>query len=72
MKECINYQIVRQDKSNGVIESFSECHRRRDLCQPEIDLLLANAGLTPWEHGEWMTGRVPGVNTWSAYCIGRK
>ena len=49
LKECINYQIVRQDKSNGVIESFNESHRRRYLCQAEIELQWANAGLTPWD-----------------------
>jgi hypothetical protein len=68
----VNYQFFVQDKLSGRIETFREFHHMRCLFRPELELILARACLTLGEHGEWMTGRPPGFNTWSAYSIGRK
>jgi SAM-dependent methyltransferase len=68
----VNYQFFVQDKQSGGIETFREFHHMRYLFLPELELILAQAGLTLGEHGEWMTGSPPGFNTWSAYSIERK
>jgi SAM-dependent methyltransferase len=68
----VNYQFFVQDKASGAIETFQENHHMRYLFQPEIDICLTGAGLTPCEHGDWLTGRPPGFDTWSVYSIGRK
>jgi SAM-dependent methyltransferase len=68
----VNYQFFVQDKQSGRIETFREFHHMRYLFLPELELILARACLTLGEHGEWMTGKPPGFNTWSVYSIGRK
>jgi SAM-dependent methyltransferase len=68
----VNYQFFIQDKRTGVIETFREDHLMRYLFLPEIELFFANAGLMPVDHGDWMTGRAPGFDTWSVYSLGKK
>lgn len=68
----VNYQFFVQDKKSGAIETFKECHRMRYLFLPELAGFFAEAGLTPCEHSEWLTGNPPGFNTWGVYSIGRK
>ena len=68
----VNYQFFVQDKNSGAIETFKECHRMRYLFLPELEGFFAEAGLTPCEHREWLTGNPPGFDTWGVYSIGRK
>ncbi|MBD2020711.1 class I SAM-dependent methyltransferase [Leptolyngbya sp. FACHB-36] len=65
----VNYQILIQDSLS--IETLHETHRMRYLFQPEVELLLSQAGFSYVAAGEWMTNREPGCDTWSVYFIGR-
>jgi SAM-dependent methyltransferase len=68
----VNYQIFITDRRRGGVQTFQETHRMRYLFRPEIDLLLTAAGLSHLEYGEWLTGREPGLDTWSVYSVGKK
>lgn len=65
----VNYQILIQDSLS--IETLQETHRMRYLFQPEVELLLSQAGFDYVTAGEWMTNQEPGCDTWSVYFIGR-
>jgi hypothetical protein len=41
----------------------------RYLFMPEIELLAKQADLEILETREWMTGREPGLDTWSVYFV---
>jgi len=43
----------------------------RYLFKPEVELLFANEGFETVEWFEWMTGREPGLDTWSVCFVGR-
>lgn len=66
-----NYQVLVRDKESGSVEELRETHRMRYLFRPEIELLLAEAGLHLVEASEWMTGRPPGFNTWGVCFVAR-
>lgn len=67
----VNYQIMVEDKASGRVEEFQETHRMRYLFRPEIEMLLAEAGLTQVEFGQWLTGNEPGFDTWNVYSVGK-
>ncbi len=67
----VNYQIFIYDKSSGSVEEVQESHRMRYLFQPEVNFILAQAGLTLIDSAEWLTNNLPGFNTWGNYFIAR-
>jgi SAM-dependent methyltransferase len=68
----VNYQILIVDKETGDIEDVREKHRMRYLFKPEVETLLASTGFELLDCLEFMTGRVPGTNTWSVVFIAKK
>lgn len=64
-----HYQVLVRDKANGSVTELSETHHMRYLFQPEIELLLAEAGLRLISAGEWLTGRPLGYDTWGACFV---
>jgi SAM-dependent methyltransferase len=67
----VNYEILIREKATGRQESVRENHRMRYLFQPELDLLLSDAGLAPVAAEEWMTAKQPGFDTWGVCCVAR-
>lgn len=67
----VDYQVFATDKATGEVQQLRETHRMRYFFQPELEVLLAQSGLT-LEHGEeWMTGRPLGFDTWGACFVAR-
>jgi len=64
-----NYQVLVRDKASGAVEELKETHSMRYLFQPEIDLLLKEAGMEVTAAAEWMTGRRPGFDTWGVCFV---
>lgn len=68
----VNYQVFVSSKSDGSIEEFREAHRMRYLYQPEVESFMAASGLSGIECREWMTGRVPGPDSWNVYFAAKR
>lgn len=68
----VNYQIFIQELSSGKTDVLREIHRMRYFFLNEIELLLREAGLHHVRSCEWLTGRVPGWDTWGVCSIAAK
>lgn len=68
----VNYEIIIQNKSNGLAETYHEKHPMRHFCIPEIDLLAKLTGFDLIKTEEFQTGRLPGIDTWGICFILQK
>jgi SAM-dependent methyltransferase len=59
--------FVREDGLK--FREFRETHRMRYFFMPEMQIFLEGAGLTLRQNLEWMTGNLPGTQTWSVYVL---
>lgn len=67
----VKYQIFIKNKASGVVEEVQETHKMRYLFKPEVDSLFSQFEIELVTHGEWMTGKTAGFDTWGTYFIGR-
>jgi len=65
----VNYTVWIKNRATDTLEIVKETHRMRYLFRPEIESLTEQAGLRILEAREWMTGREPGLETWSVYFV---
>jgi SAM-dependent methyltransferase len=68
----VTYDIALRRKKTGRSRTFREKHFMRYLFKPELQELCRHAGLEILEFGEWLTGKQPGLKSWSAYLVVRK
>jgi SAM-dependent methyltransferase len=68
----VNYEFVVTDKKSMSRRTFSETHTMRYLFTPEICSLAETAGMEVLAAEEWLTGRPPGLDTWSVFYVLRK
>lgn len=67
----VRYSWFAGEEEGGLFRESRELHRMRYLFTTEVTGLCAEAGFDPLFFGEWMTGRPPGVDTWSVYCVAK-
>jgi hypothetical protein len=65
----VNYTVWIKDKSSLQSEEIRETHNMRYWFLPEIEHLTKEAGFGMLNHGEWMTGKQPGFDTWGVYIV---
>jgi SAM-dependent methyltransferase len=65
----VNYTLFIEDKSRDKIEEIKETHTMRYLFKPEIEKMLSDSELKLVTCGEWLTGKEPGLHTWSVYFL---
>jgi SAM-dependent methyltransferase len=65
----VNYQVFIRDKEVGTIEELRETHRMRYLFDQEITSFLGGQGMTCIDRFEWLTGKVPGKDTWGVCFV---
>ena len=65
----VNYHVTIRNIASGVVDELWETHRMRYLFLPEIEFCLEDVGLRISEATEWMTGRVPGFDTWGVCFV---
>ncbi len=65
----VNFQIFVEE--GGEWSEFTEQHPMRYLFRPELEKLLADAGMTILRSEEWLTGEAPGDDTWSVVYVAR-
>lgn len=61
----VYYRIDVLDKLDATCQRLEETHRMRYLFRPEVQLLLEQNGLRIVLFEEWLTGKEPGLDTWS-------
>ncbi len=67
----VHYQVFIRNKADHAIEELRETHRMRYLFDYEIDSLLAQQGLALLDRSEWLSGNVPGDDTWGVCFVVR-
>ena len=67
----VHYRIIACEKKTGNYSETEETHRMRYLFTPEIELLATQAGFSVIDAHEWMSGRVPGFDTWGVCFVCR-
>lgn len=65
----VNYQVFVRDKAGCGVEELNETHRMRYLFRPEIELFATAAGMSIIASSEWMTGGIPGFDTWGVCYV---
>ncbi len=60
----VHYRIIACEKKTGRYSETAETHRMRYLFSTEVELLAEQSGFAVIDAHEWMTGRVPGLDTW--------
>ncbi len=68
----VHYTVWIEQKPTGAITQLSEVHPMRYLFYPEIETMLASAGLRIQHACEWMSGRTLDSSTWSATFVAVK
>lgn len=67
----VNYQVLIQEKEGDRCQELHEVHRMRYLFQPEVKLLLENAGFQMIVAGEWLTAVLPSSRSWGVYFVAK-
>jgi len=70
-ENLVEVQFLFSASSGNDVQQFSETHRMRYFFGPEIRKLVEGVGLTVEKSGEWLTQRLPSVDTWSVYVLAR-
>ena len=63
----VHYEVIVE--GNARIERILEVHSMRYLFTPEVDLMLAAAGLRRLAAEQWLDGTVLGVESWNACYV---
>lgn len=66
----VNYHVFVKDKQTSQVSELREKHSMRYLFAPEVEFLLASAGLTPRGLEAFMAEGGPGLETWTAVFLG--
>ena len=68
----VNYEILVEEKGASQFQSIKESHNMRYLFVPEMKLFGETAGFRMEHYETWMTGAVPGLDTWNVVFVMRK
>jgi SAM-dependent methyltransferase len=68
----VHHTVWIEQKSTGTITRITEVHPMRYLFHPEVEMILASAGMRLRRTCEWMSGRPLDVSTWSATFVAIK
>ncbi|GAB6282469.1 MAG: class I SAM-dependent methyltransferase [Ignavibacterium sp.] len=60
----VNYEVIIENKKDGIVTNFNEVHPMRHFSMPEINLIANFNGFEVLETVEWMTDNKPSENTW--------
>jgi SAM-dependent methyltransferase len=66
----VNYHVFVRDKQTSAVSELREKHAMRYLFAPEVEFLLAAAGLKQEQLAAFMADGAPGLDTWTAVFLG--
>lgn len=68
----VNYTVQVKKKGDERVFELHEKHSMRYLFTPEVELLLAQAGMRQVARVQWLTGKPTGFDSWAATFIAMK
>ena len=68
----VNFELLIENKQNQQLTVIKELHPMRYFSLPEIEFLMAAAGMKLAYAQEWLTEKVPSENTWGVCCVAQK
>lgn len=68
----VNYELIIENKKDHSCATLSEKHPMRHFSEPEIGLLAECAGFTVIHSEEFLTGKIPGPQTWGVCFLLQK
>ena len=68
----VAYSIFARERATGAVTTLAETHPMRHFSLPELDLFASVAGFERLCAEEFLTGRVPGEDTWGVCVALRK
>jgi SAM-dependent methyltransferase len=68
----VNYEIIIENKQYRSSSALKEKHPMRHFSEPEIALLASGPGFMVIHAEEFLTGNIPGVDTWGVCFILQK
>jgi len=68
----VNFTVQITRKADGLSEVLKETHEMRYLFLPEVEIVLAAAGMRLLDAKEWRTGAQPSAATWSVCVVARR
>jgi len=68
----VGFTVLIEDRATGTVKRLEEMHAMRYLFLPEIDYLLASAGMRRECAKEWMTDNDPSLASWSGFVVARR
>lgn len=68
----VHFEIIITNKESNVQELYQENHPMRHFSIPEIELLAKQTGFSLLAAEEFLSGSMPGVNTWGVCFILKK
>ena len=60
----VNYEIIISEKSTSSYNQIQETHKMRHFSTPEIELLAKICGFKLIRSEEFLTAKIPSINTW--------
>jgi SAM-dependent methyltransferase len=66
------FELLIENKHNRQATVVKEVHPMRYFSLPEVELLLANAGMELVYAKEWLTEAEPSDRTWGVCCVAKK
>lgn len=68
----VNYKVLITDKQTKVTDEILETHKMRYLFKSEIEQLFSDNNFELICFEEWITGSIPGFDSWGVTFVGRK
>ncbi len=65
----VNYHVFIRDLASAKTEELHETHHMRYLFSTEVDFLARQTGMRVVNTGEWLTGKMPGWDTWGVCSV---
>lgn len=65
----VHYRFSIQNKSSGESREFEETHAMRYFFPAELEQMLSDGGFRVARCAEWLTGREPNAESFSAYIV---
>ncbi len=67
----VRFDFVVRNRSEEVVDEFTEQHNMRYLFAPEVEDLLSRNKFQFVDLFHWMTDQVPGLNSWNVVFVSR-
>jgi SAM-dependent methyltransferase len=68
----VHFEVLIRDKKTNIVETLTELHPMRHFSIPEIELVAQQTGFKVIRQEEFLTGKLPGEDTWGVCFVLQK